>query len=650
MGDCAAPWNALCFMCGILGAITTDSQALDVDERLFSSALDTIAHRGPDDSGVWWSERRDVVLGHRRLSIIDLSAAGHQPMANEDGTIWIVYNGEAYNFAELRDELASHGHVFRSATDTETIIHGYEQWGLGVIDRLRGMFAFALYDTRNRRLILARDRVGIKPLYFASTSRGLVFGSEIKALLRLPGVARELDAESLREYLAFGKVRGPRTMFADIEKLGAGFHMIVDADGARTTTRYWTPYDRTIEFPENSGEAYYTGELMRLLEQSVKLRMVSDVPVGVFLSGGVDSTANLALMSRMAGRGVHTFTCGFAGQEKYDERDVARRAAAHYGAHHDEIEITSRDLTTTLPELAWYLDEPVNDPTVIPIYFLSKLARERNAIVVLNGDGADEIFCGYSKYLKYLRLQPYWKMLGSLPAPMRRLARSAGERMHVNGVAGELLERSVRGAQMYVGATSSLKDVAGFRAAVDGGARDIYAGVNEEFARFSRMRTSGDYAEWLSYWGMRSEVEHVFLYRADRMGMANSIEIRVPFLDHHLVEFAMQMPQELKYRNGVGKYILKKALEGTVPDEFLYRRKQGFCVPIREWAGGMMNDEIRSVFPRIAEHLGEHGRGLLAALEPALARGDDEDLSGGVSWELFSLATWYRRWFLTTDA
>jgi asparagine synthase (glutamine-hydrolysing) len=631
-------------MCGILGAIATDGRPLDLEEGRFVSALDTIAHRGPDDSGVWWSDDRRVVLGHRRLSIIDLSSAGHQPMTNEDRTVWIVYNGEVYNFPDLRAELERAGHVFRSSTDTETIIHGYEEWGDGVVERLRGMFAFAIYDTRQRRIVLARDRVGIKPLYFARTSRGAVFGSEIKPLLKLPGVVHELNDGALREYLAFGKVHGPRTMFDGIEKLEAGTITTIESDGSAATRRYWTPYERRIEAPAGAGEEYYRGELLRLLEESVRLRMVSDVPVGVFLSGGVDSTANLALMSRISGGGVHTFTCGFAGQEAYDERAIARRAADHYGAHYDEVEITRGDLVGVLPELAWYLDEPVSDPTVIPIHFLSQLARRNGAIVILNGDGSDEVLCGYSKYLKYLKVHPYWRTYGRLPAGMRRLVSRAGARLGVNGVAGEILERSGRGAELYVGGTAALKEMPGFREAVDGGNRDVYAPINEEFARFSRMRTSDDYAEWLSYWGMRSEVEQIFLYRADRIGMASSIEIRVPFLDHRLVEFAMQMPQELKYRNGTAKYLLKKALEGTVPDEFLYRKKMGFCVPIREWAAGMMNDEIRAVFPRIAEHLGEHGRGLVESIEPALADGSDR-LGGGVAWELYSLATWYRRWF-----
>jgi asparagine synthase (glutamine-hydrolysing) len=633
-------------MCGILGAVSVDRRALRFDEGAFSRALDTLAHRGPDDSGVWRSDDRRVALGHRRLSIIDLSPAGHQPMSNEDGSVWITFNGEIYNFAELREDLIARGHLFRSHSDTETIIHGYEEYGAAIVERLRGMFAFAIYDLPRGRILLARDRVGIKPLYYTTAGGVLSFASEVKALLALPEVPKRLDAEALREYLAFGKVMAPATMFEGIRKLHAGHTMLVDADGTVTTRAYWSPYDAAIDAPVDAGEEYYRAKLLELLEESVRLRMVSDVPVGVFLSGGVDSTANLAIMSRLAGGGVSTFTAGFKGQEAYDERAIARRAAEHYHADHHEIEITREDLARHLPELAWYLDEPVSDPTVIPIYFLSQLARRKGAVVILNGDGSDEILCGYSKYLKYLRVHRYWQAVRNVPAPILRVAHRVGSRFGLDGVPGELLARAAGGHELYVGGTSALKSVRGFRDVVDGGARSVYAGVSDERARFDSMRSSDDYAEWLSYWGMRSEVEPVFLYRADRMGMASSVEIRVPFLDHRLVEFAMQMPQHLKYRDGTAKYLLKKALEPIVPHEFLYRRKQGFCVPVREWAGPMMIDEIRETLPSIAAHLGESGRAMLGGVEEVLAAEGDLE-SGGVTWELYSLVTWYRRWFRT---
>lgn len=642
-------------MCGILGIAKLNASASPViDETRARACLKTLSHRGPDDEGIWWSDDRSVMLGHRRLSIIDLSEAGHQPMTNEDGSVWIIYNGEVYNFKELREELERKGHRFRSRTDTEVIVHGYEEYGPGIVERLRGMFAFAIYDTRRERLLLARDRIGIKPLYYTWTSSGaLGLASEIKPLLELPGVEKKLNGAALREYLSFGKVYAPNTMFEGIEKFPAAHYAIVTASGMKLE-RYWSPYERKLDLPSDAGEEWYASRLLAMLEESVSLRMVSDVPVGVFLSGGVDSTANVALMSRVSGERIHTFTAGFQGQDAFDERSVARAAARQYNTLHDEIEITERDLRAELPHLAYYLDEPVADATVIPIFFLSKLAREKGAVVILNGDGGDELFCGYRKYMQFLKLAPYWKLLKGLPGWTRSLAASVGHGIGVRGVAADLLDRAARDVEMYVGSTGSLKGTDLFREIVGNGAGGhregnssdgIYRAVREAHASFMRERRSDDYAEWLSYWGVRSEVENVFLYRADRMGMANSVEIRVPLLDHHLVELAMQMPQELKYRHGETKYILKKALEPVVPREFLYRKKQGFCVPLREWSGAMMESRINETLPRMSDDWGVISGRFVESVTGMLRDGERSDREGALSWMLYNLSVWYERWF-----
>ncbi|HVZ40059.1 MAG TPA: asparagine synthase (glutamine-hydrolyzing) [Candidatus Kapabacteria bacterium] len=630
-------------MCGILGAINILGEPLVADEGRCGHALTLMEHRGPDDSGEWRSADGSVYLGHRRLSIIDLSAAGHQPMCNEDGTIWIVYNGECYNFRELRAELEQRGHVFRSATDTETIIHGYEEYGAAIVQRLRGMFAFALYDSRRHTMLMARDRAGIKPIYYAWAGSTLYLASEIAPLLAMPGIERRLDLRALREYFAFGKVYPPRTMFQGIFKFPAGHRATVDASGMHLE-EYWTPYRTALSFPPDAGEEYHAGRLLRLLEESVRLRMLSDVPVGVFLSGGVDSTANVALMSRVSGSRVHSFTAGFAGQDAYDERVHARDAAREYGTLHEEIEITRSDLVTRLPRLASFLDEPVADPTVIPIYYLSQLARASGAIVILNGDGGDELFCGYRKYMQFLRLAKPWRALNALPVPVRRALAAAGRAAGLRGVRADLLDRAARGVEMYVGSTGPLKGTPAFDE-IAGQGDELYEAVRAGRAAFNREHRGGDYAEWLSYWGVRSEIENVFLYRADRMGMANSVEIRVPFLDHNLIEFAMQMPQEWKHRNGETKYILKRALAGVVPDRFLYRRKQGFNVPLREWAGGTMDAEIRDVLPRLQSDWNAFSPAFLQGALSMLGTGD-ADANGALSWMLFNLAVWYRQWFM----
>lgn len=634
-------------MCGILGMVNFGASAPRMTEEGARHALKLIEHRGPDDQGEWWSDDRRIFLGHRRLSIIDLSPAGHQPMTNEDGTIRIVYNGEVYNFQELHDDLVRRGHTFRSRTDTEVIVHGYEEYGPGIVEKLRGMFAFALHDAVRGVTLLARDRVGIKPIYYVHTGNSVVFASEIRPLFEFPGVERRIGAGAFREYLAFGKVFAPHTMFEGIMKFPAGHYATIDRGGAMTLRRYWTPYGRRIGFPAGAGEEYYRGRLLELLEESVRLRMVSDVPVGVFLSGGVDSTANVALMSRIAGSGVHTFTAGFQGQAEFDERPIARDAAAYYRTQHDEVEITSRDLLDGLPRLAAYLDEPVADPTVIPIFFLSKLAREKGAIVILNGDGGDELFCGYRKYMQYLKLAPYWKALNGLPVWARSLVARAGRAVGAKGVAADLLDRAARGVEMYIGGTGALKGTDAFGEIMgENGSTNgrIYDAVQAGRRSFEEEHISGDYSEWLSYWGLRSEVEHVFLYRADRMGMASSIEIRVPFLDHHLVEFAMQMPGELKYRNGETKYILKKALEGIVPDRFLYRKKQGFCVPLREWSGGMMEEKVRATLPRIRSDWGIVSDRFVSSVLDRLGDGARTDADGALAWMFYNLSIWYERW------
>lgn len=632
-------------MCGIIGAINLGGDRLHYSESDVLRALRRMEHRGPDDGGVWWGHDRSVVLGHRRLSILDLSAAGHQPMAIGDPEVVISYNGEVYNFLELRRDLESAGHRFLSSTDTEVILAGYLEYGPAVIDRLRGMFAMAVWDGRRRELLLARDRLGIKPLYTTRVGNVLAFASEIGPLLELPGTPRELNVDGMREYLTFGKVYAPATMFSGIEKFPAAHWGLYPEGRSSTRCRYWTPYDESHHF-QTRGEDDAADHLRGLLDESVRLRTISDVPVGVFLSGGVDSTANLALMTGALGRGVNTFTAGFQGEDDFDERGVARRAAAHYGAHHQEVEITRDDLVGALPLITSHLDEPVSDPTVIPLYFLSRLARQSGVPVILNGDGGDELFCGYRKHLRFLRIAPWWRALRSLPGWSRSLIAWTGRGVGLNGVAADLLERAAAGVEMYVGATGPLKGTDALRSVIGSeGADSLYAAVRRGWSDFASERRSDDYAEWLTYWGIRSEVEHVFLYRADRMGMAHAVEIRVPFLDHHVVEFAQHMPQALKYRNGETKWILKRSMEPIVPDEFLYRKKQGFCVPLRRWGGDVMTQTTADVLPMIGRDWGVFDDDFVDSALDLIRRTGDTDNGGALSWMLYNLSVWYQTWF-----
>src|SRR4051794_5290200 len=379
-------------MCGICG-ILAFGDGFPADAALVERMRDTIAHRGPDDAGSWEDPAARVALGHRRLSIIDLSSAGHQPMSNEDRTVWITFNGEIYNHAALRDELQAKGHRYRSNTDTETIVHLYEEEGARCVERLHGMFAFAIWDGRRRELFLARDRLGVKPMYLAMLPGGLVFGSEIKALLEHPAVVPELDEESLSDYLTYAFVPPPRTMYRGIGKLAPAERVTVRADGRSTRDVYWSPFSSDVaERVAGMSEAEMCEELLELLRRSIGKRMMSDVPFGVFLSGGLDSSTNVALMSQLSEGPVRTFSTAPRGHAAYDELEYARIVAREFDTDHHEVIIDGDDMRASLPTLLYHQDEPLADWTSIPQHYVSKLVRDSGTIVVQAGEGADELF------------------------------------------------------------------------------------------------------------------------------------------------------------------------------------------------------------------------------------------------------------------
>lgn len=623
-------------MCGIFGAINISGKELPFSESKVLTALQAIRHRGPDDEGVWYNEEKSVVLAQTRLSIIDLSAAGHQPMSNNDGSLRITFNGEIYNFQEIKTELEAKGYRFKSKTDTEVILLGYQEFGEGIVNKLRGMFAFAIYDSKAKKIFIARDRLGVKPFYYTMVAGLFVFCSEIKPIFETEILQKNIDENSLSQYLTFGKVYSPNTIFQKIKKLPAACKAtIYEGSEEIKFEEYWSAYMNKIEMPSSNDESYFIDKTRELLTESVRLRMLSDVPVGVFLSGGVDSTANVALMSQMSSR-VNTFTVGFKGQAEYDERKFAYKAAQIYKTNHHEYEIEQKDFINSLDEVMSFIDEPINDPTVLPIYFISKLARQNNAIVILNGDGSDEIFCGYNKWQKYLKLHKYFKTVKVLP---RFAGNFLADIFSKNEVASDMLRRAMLGVEMYVGTTGALKGTKELTELEKN--YNVYEPIKQAQEKFAKEKLTDNYAEWLMYWGLKSEVEHIFLYRADRMGMAHSIEIRVPFLDHKLVEFAAQMPQELKYKNGEKKYILKKALQGIVPDEFLYRKKQGFNVPIQNWAKQEMTEVVTSVLPKIFAQVNLLNSNSVQMLIKAL-QNDNPDLV----WHLYALCVWYKNWFM----
>jgi asparagine synthase (glutamine-hydrolysing) len=554
----------------------------------------TMIHRGPDDGGAWRSTDGLVAFGHRRLSIVDLSAAGRQPMCNEDGTVWITYNGEVYNHRALRAELEAKGHVYRSTTDTESILHLYEEEGARCVERLHGMFAFAIWDCRRRELFLARDRLGIKPLYYAQPPGGFVFASEIKSLLKHPAIAADLDEEAFSHYLTFLCTPAPLTMFRGIRKLAPAQRMTVSACGHVHSDRYWSPIDATlaghvVEMSEIEMEA----RLLELLRGSIAKRMMSDVPFGVFLSGGVDSSTNVALMSELMEDPVRTFSVAFRDQDRYNELEYARAIAKRFRTSHHEVLIDVDDLTDFLSDLIHHQDEPLADWVCVPLYYVSKLARENGTIVVQVGEGSDELFHGYVHYIReaWLRRR-LWDPLRAMPQPLRRAcAAGASALTYRLGRAvqyGEVVAAAANDQLPFWGGAICYRGRLKQRVLANGlvDRFDSYDVVERLWQETESAPVATDLLQKMTYLELKQRLAELLLMRVDKMTMATSVEARVPFLDHEFVEFAFALPERMKVRGGVGKYALKRAVEGLVPDDIIHRPKQGFGAPMSEWFRG----------------------------------------------------------------
>jgi asparagine synthase (glutamine-hydrolysing) len=580
-------------MCGICGILAT-GENFACDETTVTDMRDRMPHRGPDDAGSWADTAGRVALGHRRLSIVDLSPAGHNPMPNEDGSVWITYNGEVYNHRALRSGLEARGHVYRSQTDTETILHLYEEEGPRCVERLHGMFAIAIWDSRRRELFLARDRLGIKPLYYAQLSGGFLFGSEIKALLAHPAMTADLDEEAFGHYLTFVSTPAPLTMFKGVRKLAPAERMTVRADGTTTSERWWTPMSRAAEEEVSRlDERGMQDRLLELLRASIEKRMMSDVPFGVFLSGGVDSSTNVALMSELMDEPVRTFSVAFKDHEKYNELEFARQIADRYHTDHREVVIDWDDLESFLPQLIHHQDEPIADWVCVPLYYVSKLARDNGTIVVQVGEGSDELFHGYDLYINEARRRRrFWEPIQRVPRPVR---------LGASRVLTDLARRTDRGvmhAQIFAEAASGRLPFWGGAICYQGdlkqqvlatgnGQPDSYEVVERLWREAERDRPSADLLQKMTYLELKNRLAELLLMRVDKMTMATSVEARVPFLDHELVEFAMALPPDMKVRNGVGKYVLKRAVAGSViPHGIAYRKKQGFGAPVSEWFRG----------------------------------------------------------------
>lgn len=623
-------------MCGITGFISAERYVPDEGRAaVLASMCRSIVHRGPDERGTLVSGR--AALGMQRLSVIDLKS-GQQPIFTEDKSLAIVFNGEIYNFRKVRKELEGEGYRFRTSSDTEVVVNAFHAYGLNSLKRLRGMFAFAIWDFRSETLYMARDRVGKKPLYYTLDESGnFVFGSELKSLLAYGAAKRRIDYAALDAYLTFGYVPEEFCIFDSVQKLPPG-HSLTFKDGKVSIESYWDfNYDGAQEI---KSETEYIELLREKLEDAVRVRLISDVPLGAFLSGGVDSSTTVAMMSKLSDQPVKTFSIGFK-EDSFDELKYARVAAKHFGTDHHEFVVTP-DLVDIVDELVWHFDEPFADSSALPTYMVSKMAREY-VTVVLSGDGGDELFGGYTRYVIDQKREAF----GDVPEVFRSGVIRPLSNALPHGARGKnyLYNISLNPIDRYIDSVSQFntqrkeslysKD---FRASLNG---EFGAG-ERRFKDYAQSVSTGSPIDKLLYLDSKTYLPGDILTKVDRMSMANSLEARAPLLDHELIELVVAMPPEMKIKGGETKYILKKAMEGIVPNEILYREKQGFGVPIREWINRQLrtriNDELsdrrtldRGYFERsyINKLLDEHSKGR-------------RDHSHAL-WTLWMLELWHRK-------
>jgi len=628
-------------MCGIAGIVAVDR--LDVDAPARAAAMrDVLAHRGPDEAGLHCDAH--AALAHRRLSIVDLST-GQQPLSNEDGSVWISFNGEIYNHADIRRDLEARGHVYRTRSDTETIVHAYEEWGDACVERLRGMFAFAIWDAASRRLLLVRDRLGVKPLYWCRAGDVLLFGSEIKALLASGLVSAEANYAVLSEVLGTRYTSGEETLFRGIHKLLPG-HMLAFSRGRVQVRKYWDVPERdrgTADGPATSRDVVST--FRSLLEESVRLRLMSDVPLGMFLSGGLDSSAIAAIMAKLVDRPIQTFSVAFR-EHAFSELEYSREVARAIGAEAYEVVIDDRDFFGALPSLVWHEDEPIAHPSSVPLYFVSALAR-RHVTVVLTGEGSDELLAGYGKYP---RAALNWRAGGVYERALPRTVRGSIASRIVSRLPGRIGRYARRSflamdrtpAAMFFDNFAAIR-LGDQRTLLAPGFRDL-ATVDRAYAAsvryFDAPNGGSTLLDRLLYSDIKTYLVEL-LMKQDQMSMAASIESRVPFLDHRLVEFAARLPDRWKLSGWTTKRILRDAMKGVLPDSILRRPKMGFPVPFASWVQNGWNDVARDVLldRRSRE------RGLLDpdAVDRLLRdHAAQRTVGGDRIWTLLNLELWHR--------
>ncbi len=592
-------------MCGIVGFCSCSKK---VDEEILTSMRDALTHRGPDDAGIYIDEENNVGLGHSRLSIFDLSSLGRQPMSNENGSIWITYNGEVYNFKEIRKELIERGYSFKSNSDTEVLIKAYEEWGIDCVHKFIGMFALAIWDRRELKLYLLRDRVGVKPLYYYYKDGLFLFGSELKALMKHPEFSKDLNYSVLSLYLRYGYIPAPFTIFNNTYKLRQGHYLSVSNNNVKEI-KYWDIVDYYLEEPIKASEDEIAEELENLLIDSFKYRLVSDVPVGVFLSGGIDSTTLTALLQKNISTQLKTFTIGFY-EDRYDEAKWAKKIANYLGTDHTEYYLSVKEALSIIQNLPEIYDEPFGDDSGIPTYFVSRLARQ-DVTVALSADGGDELFCGYDRYRsitylnrRFLRLPRYIR--NSIIKALSSFSSSTVDSLY------STFKPCIPEIKGYKDKFEKWRNM--LREGNNGNILDMYKfNINwwtpDELTRvmgyhynfkfntyfedtFLRLQNN-DLVTQMMATDFKTSLVDKILTKVDRATMSVSLEAREPFLDHRLVQYVARIPVNFKYKYGMSKYILRKILYKYVPRELLERPKQGFSIPLGGWLKGELSYLVR---------------------------------------------------------
>jgi len=641
-------------MCGIVGFCSCNEK---VDKAILTSMRDALTHRGPDDAGIYIDEENNVGLGHRRLSILDLSSLGHQPMSNENGSIWITYNGEVYNFKEIREELSKRGYSFKSKSDTEVVIKSYEEWGIDCVHKFIGMFALGIWDKREKKLYLVRDRVGVKPLYYYQKDGLFLFGSELKVLMKHPDFNKEIDYSVLQLYLRYGYIPAPFTIFNNTYKLRPGHYLCVSNNNLKEV-KYWDIVDFYLEEPIDASEDEIAEELENLLIDSFKYRLISDVPVGVFLSGGIDSTTLTALLQKNISTQLKTFTIGFY-EDRYDEAKWAKKIANYLGTDHTEYYLSAKKAISIIEKLPEIYDEPFGDDSGIPTYLVSRLARQ-DVTVTLSADGGDELFCGYDRYRSVTYLN---RRLLRLPRYIRNSLIKA-----LSSFSSSTVDSLYSTFKPCIPEIKDYKDKFGkwrnmLRESSNGNPLDMYKfNINrwtpDELTRvmgydynskfntyledtFYRLKNN-DFLTQMMATDFKTSLVDRILTKVDRATMSVSLEAREPFLDHRLVQYVARIPVNLKYKNGMSKYILRKILYKYVPVELLERPKKGFGIPLAGWLKGELSYLVR-------DYLNEDKLKREGIFNPGVVSSSIKDfMNGSINvnkiWFLLMFEMWKEKW------